>query len=65
MSEQSERMKVASDALLCGVFDNTETMCRERYDAGNLTSSLPCGDGMRHNQHFPWGCFDDVPHNKS
>jgi len=55
MSEQNKQIKVGSDALLCGVYDNTLTQRRERYDAGKLISYLPCDDKMRDNKHFPWG----------
>ena len=57
------RDSVTSSDLLCGVFDNLRTMRRERWTDGVCTSWLPCDDAMKTNNHFPWGCFDDHPHN--
>jgi hypothetical protein len=58
-----DKHKGCAIAGLEGIYDNTTTMCREKYDAAMLTSSLPCDEAMRSNKHFPWGCFGDIPKN--
>jgi hypothetical protein len=47
-------LNINKENKLNGVYDNTDTMCRERYINGELISIIEYTESMKNNKFFPW-----------